>query len=351
MDTLLPVLLRRAVGQVRYLRPVPARRASGLVAEVYRQLEDEFGMLAPPVALHAQLPELLAASWLMLRESLVATGPLSRYQRELVAVAVSRANACPYCVTVHGLAESALASTAMPTDDLPTGDLPTSAGLAEWVASSLRRDTARRLPPPTGSGSQLLGVATTFHYLNRMVNVFLPESPLPTVLSGPGGGMVQRLLAGRAGRPHPAGTALELLPAGPRRHPDPVVEAFSRAEGAVRRAVDRWLTPGLAGLLPAVLADWDGSPPALTDTRLADALDTLPADERPAARLALLTAISSYRVTPVVVEEFRRWQPADEALLAIAAWASLLAARELGSWPAADGFGSDSPSNVRGDCG
>lgn len=328
MNTLLPVLLRRAVGQVRYLRPVPARRASGLVAEVYRQLEDEFGMLAPPVALHAQLPELLAASWLMLRESLLADGPLPRYQRESIAAAVSRANACPYCVTVHGLAESALARTAVPSNGLP----------------------ANSLPLPAGSGSQSQGVATTFHYLNRMVNIFLPDSPLPAVLSGPGGGVLQRLLVERAGRPHPAGAALGLLPAGPRCHPDPVVEAFSRAEAAVRRAVDRWLTPGLAELLPAVLAGWDGSPPALTGSWLADALDTLPADERPAGRLALLTAVSSYRVTPAVVEEFRHWQPADEALLAVAAWASLLAAREHGSWPAADG-GLGSPSNVRDDCG
>ena len=312
MTGLLPRLLRPVVGQVRYLRPVPARRARGLVAEVYRQLEEEFGLLAPPVALHAPVPELLAASWLMLRESLLADGPVPRHQRERVAAEVSRANACPYCVTVHGLAEAALA--------------PTASGATSPDSDSQQPGSDSQQP---GSTSQLLGVARTFHYLNRMVNVFLPESPLPAAAGAPGGGMLQRLLVTPAARPHPPGSSLALLPGGHRSAPDPVVEAFHRAEAAVHRAVDPWLPPGLAGLLPRLLAGWDGSPPPLGDGWLTDALATLPTGELPAGRFAVLTALSSYRVTPAVVADFRNWQPADEALLSIAAWASLLTARRL----------------------
>jgi len=299
MPGLLPRLLRPVVGQVRYLQPVPGRRARGLVAEVYRQLEDEFGLLAPPVALHAPVPELLAASWLMLRESLLADGPVPRHQRERVAAEVSRANACPYCVTVHGLAEAAL-----------TPKAARAANAAE---------------PQLGADGQLLGVARTFHYLNRMVNVFLPASPVPAA----GGGMLQRLLVARAGRPHAPGSSLALLPAGSQSSPDPVAEAFCRAEAAVRRAVEPWLPPGVADLLPRLLAGWDGTPPPLDGGWLTGALATLPADELPAGRFAALTAVSAYRVTPAVVAGFRGWEPADAALLSTAAWASLLTARRL----------------------
>ena len=69
---------------------------------MYRQVERDFGMLAPPVALHSPAPEALAAVWVILRESLVATGLAGRPGKEAVAATISLANSCPYCVDVHG---------------------------------------------------------------------------------------------------------------------------------------------------------------------------------------------------------------------------------------------------------
>ena len=43
--------LRRTLRQVRHLSPVRPRHADGLVGQVYRQVERDFGMLAPPIAL------------------------------------------------------------------------------------------------------------------------------------------------------------------------------------------------------------------------------------------------------------------------------------------------------------
>ncbi|MER6797669.1 carboxymuconolactone decarboxylase family protein, partial [Amycolatopsis mediterranei] len=72
------VALRRTLRDVKYVDVVPPRQARGLVREVYRQVERDFGMLAPPVALHSAAPDVLAAAWLMLRESLIAGGTASR---------------------------------------------------------------------------------------------------------------------------------------------------------------------------------------------------------------------------------------------------------------------------------
>jgi len=93
--------LRKSLGQIRYVSPVPPGAAAGLVAEVYAQVEHDFGMLAPPVALHSPAAGPLAASWMMLRETLVVQGVASRAAKETVAAAVSVENGCPYCVTVH----------------------------------------------------------------------------------------------------------------------------------------------------------------------------------------------------------------------------------------------------------
>src|SRR3954447_754866 len=97
-----PVLGMLGLTQIRHVAPVRRGQATGLVARVYRQVEADFGVLAPPIALHACAPQTLAAAWVLLRESLVVPGTVSRVDKEAVAAAVSRQNACPYCVTIHG---------------------------------------------------------------------------------------------------------------------------------------------------------------------------------------------------------------------------------------------------------
>jgi AhpD family alkylhydroperoxidase len=228
-DAVARVALRRAIGQIRYRRPVPPGRADPPTAEIYRQLEADFGMLAPPIALHAAVPELLAASWLMLRESLVADAVLPRSDLEAVAAAVSAGNACPYCVTVHRATEQALPGTGR------------SATVQGWSRLVAHRDTASRPPGTAAEAARLVGVVTTFHYLNRLVNVFLSPSPLPSavpgVLATPMLQVLGRFTGGHARRPHSAGESLRFLPTAPGQPPpawaaaDPILgEAFARAE-------------------------------------------------------------------------------------------------------------------------
>src|SRR5262245_183748 len=95
------VMLRGALRQIRHVTPVRPSAADGLVARVYTQVERDFGMLAPPIVLHSPAPEPLAASWSILRESLLTEGKVGRQVKEAAATAVSLANTCPYCVDVH----------------------------------------------------------------------------------------------------------------------------------------------------------------------------------------------------------------------------------------------------------
>ncbi len=55
--------LRRSTAQIRHISPVPPGSATGQVAAVYAQVERDFGMLAPPVALHSPAAGPLAACW------------------------------------------------------------------------------------------------------------------------------------------------------------------------------------------------------------------------------------------------------------------------------------------------
>ncbi|MEV0899234.1 carboxymuconolactone decarboxylase family protein [Actinoplanes sp. NPDC049802] len=325
------VARRSSLAQIRHIDPVRPEAATGLVAGVYDRLEREFGMLAPPIALHSPAPDVLGASWLMLRETLIATGRADRATKEAVGTAVSRGNTCPYCVEVHSATLRGLAP---------------GPGLAEidaWAESCGHAGNRRDMPFPAGHAAELIGVVVSFHYLNRMVNVFLRESPFPSDLPVPMQGRLLRLLVRILG-PHTRaarrpGESVDLLP--PATAPADlswaagsphVAEAFARATAAVDAAAEATVPVSVRELVLSELSGWSGDAPGMSRAWVEDAVSALSAADRPAGRLALLTARASYQVGPSVVAEFRDGRPADRALVELTSWASLAAARRVGSW-------------------
>ncbi|MFF0233654.1 carboxymuconolactone decarboxylase family protein [Micromonospora sp. NPDC005254] len=309
-------LTRRATfAHLRHVTPVPPEAAPVRVRQVYEQVERDFGLLAPPIALHAAAPGLLAAAWCILRETLLVSGTTSRREREAVAAAVSAANTCPYCVDVHQAAVR---------------------GLGRRGAS----------PLPTVLSPELIGVAVDFHYLNRMVNVFLRDSPLaavPAPLLGGARSVAARLMGRLAGREAVAGQSLPLLPgtAGTvRRLPDDlrwaaglphVAAAMTGAAAVIEDAGQRSVPPAVRLLVRECLVD-DEAPDDLAG--VADWLDSrlagLSSADRATGRLAMLVAFASYRVPDSAVAAVRAEGHDDAALLGLAAWAALTAARRHG---------------------
>lgn len=323
--------------QVRHISTVPFGAAAGTTARVYRELERDFGVLAPPVALHAPVPELLAASWVTLRETMLVDGLAPRTAKEAVASAVSVGNQCPFCTTMHSTMLGSL--TARPVSPGPVRTAgqdprsgPATDELTAWIDSAGKPPFAPELLP------ELAGTAFCLEYLNRMVNIFLGAQPLPPHAPDRAIGPVLRVLVGlmrgsvRAeARP---GSSLSLLPAAPLPEDlgwaasDPrIAEALARSTAAVEQVADELVPEQVRALADTVLADWDGSDPGLGRAWLDAPLRELPPADRPAGELALLTALASYRVDDKVVAAFRQDGSGDRELLAVTSWASLQAAR------------------------
>jgi AhpD family alkylhydroperoxidase len=354
--------------QVRYVTPVRLGAAHDLVGQVYQQVQRDFGVLAPPVALHSPAPDVLAASWLMLRETLLVTGLVERAAKEAVATAVSRGNTCPFCVTVHsgtlnGLIQSDDA-IALANDHIDAVTDPRVRAIAAWARASGTAEGAARYEPvcPATDAPELIGTAVLLQYLNRMVNVFLGEVPLPPGVPRIALGRVMRVLGKMirtaAGEAHQPGAALDLLPpaapgpdGGGQALPDDlawasssptVAEAFARAAAAVDAAGLRSVPAPVRELVTVELAGWHGEARGPSRAWVEDALSGLPAAHRAAGRLALLTALASYQIDRSVVDEFRAKQSGDRqsgdrqsgdrTLIELTSWASLAAARRAGGW-------------------
>jgi hypothetical protein len=173
--------------------------------------------------------------------------------------------------------------------------------------------------------------------------VFLPDSPLPSGLPSAALGTARRLAATMFARParkvRPAGSALDLIPPAT---PAPdlvwasgtprILDAFARSISVIDAVGERDVPASVRELLAQQLAIWDGSARGLGREWVDDATAGLPRDDRAAGRLALLTAFASYQVRPGDLEAVRAEAPTDGALLGLVSWASMSAARRIGTW-------------------
>jgi len=79
-----------------FVPPVPVDKAEGRLAEIYREIAGARGGVANILTCTGLNPPALSAHMALYKAVMFGPSPLSRAQREMAAVAVSRANACHY---------------------------------------------------------------------------------------------------------------------------------------------------------------------------------------------------------------------------------------------------------------
>ena len=80
-----------------WIETVAPEHATGLLAKLYAAAVERAGRVFNILRIQSRRPETLRISTLLYREVMFAEqSPLSRAQREMIATAVSRANACEY---------------------------------------------------------------------------------------------------------------------------------------------------------------------------------------------------------------------------------------------------------------
>jgi len=79
-----------------YIRLIPEEEAEGRLALLYEQARKRAGKVFQIVQCMSLAPHQLQASIALYRAILFGESPLTRAQREMVAVVVSKANGCHY---------------------------------------------------------------------------------------------------------------------------------------------------------------------------------------------------------------------------------------------------------------
>ena len=205
---------------IKYIKPAPHNSSERTIQAVYEQIKQDFGALVEPFTLHSSLPSLLAGVWMACRETEVV-GRVPRELKEAVATTVSKVNRCPYCVDAHtimlnatGNNNVAFAITQGNEDRIMSSEF---SSVIKWSYATRDPDSPILREPPFSvqEAPEIIGTAVFYHYINRMVSVFLGETPLP---SNPqwSKGILKRMaglfFSQSIGRPKALGTSLKFLP-------------------------------------------------------------------------------------------------------------------------------------------
>ncbi|MGC1213935.1 MAG: carboxymuconolactone decarboxylase family protein [Micromonospora sp.] len=313
----------------RFFTPAKASAASGLTGEVYRQLRDEFLGPVPTFQALSAVPEVLAATWALMREALLA-GDASRVDRELVASAVSRANRCRFCVDAHVMLLHALGEHEL-AEVIARGGTPPEPRHAELVGWAEASRSPRAAAWSSPYGPEVTGTLLAFHFVNRIVSALLDPDLLPgglqrspMVRSGVG-----RLYARTAREPKDPGRSLALLDTGTAAPPgwagdSPVGVAYAALKNAATQGGD--LLGEVARQTVTATVRWeDGRYPARPADWAVDLVRDVPGTDRIGTRIALLAAFAPGAISVGDVALWRLSHPADADLVRLVAYGAITA--------------------------
>lgn len=130
-----------------FIREIEPGEATGELRVLYGELERQRGKVSNILKTHSLRPSALRAHLGLYMDLMFAPGGLTRWQRELIAMAVSRANGCAYCVAHHREALSRYVGDPALLDAIAHGEVPAALDEADRVlmawAVKLTREPAK----------------------------------------------------------------------------------------------------------------------------------------------------------------------------------------------------------------
>ena len=275
-------------------------------------------------------------------------GVVPRTLKEVVAASVSQLNQCSYCVDAHTIMLSAagegkIANAIYKARYEDITDEKTFRIIQWALATASPRSELIQWPPfSKQEAPEFIGTAVFYHYVNRMANALLGETPLPLSqgwLRSPLKSIASQTFSNALNRPKTVGDSLDFLPkadlpndlqwAKPSVN---IARAYACFAKTVEEAGEHALPPEVRAYVDEEISEWTGKTSELSLAWNEDAISRFDEATESAARLAILTALAPDRIEAEAISAFRKHFPEDAKLLGALAWASFAVARKIGTW-------------------
>jgi AhpD family alkylhydroperoxidase len=270
---------------------------------------------------------------------------------EAVAATVSKINACPYCVDAHtGMLHASADHDIVKAIHNGSGseiDNNRFRRIVEWAFATRSPGEAILLSPPFSKGNapEFIGTAVVYHFVNRIVNIFLSDSPLPVPSAWRKlrrsavkifGATVGKSIIKREPR---VGESLKFIPRVNlpadmewARPNSTIAAAFAGFTNIVESLAKPVIPEPVRHLTQQSIDAWEGSDMGMGRGWLEKNVAKLKEKDKSIARIALLSALAPHQMTEEDIQEFRLTHPNDNELLVATSWASYAAARRIGGW-------------------
>lgn len=332
---------------IKYIQPAPVSQAEGVVAQMFKQIKRDFGLVGDLFVMHAISPSLLASVWAALRETEMV-GIVPRPIKEAVATAVAKGNECPFCMDAHSTMLMAVGESEA-AHQILGGQIQEIAdkrlrSLVEWTLATRAPHSPILQKPPFSAKEtpEIIGTLVINNYITRMVDVLLTNKSIIPVKNSLLSKLIKPLIAlifsSNLKKEKTIGDSLEFLR--DIHLPDDlswsssspaISKAFANLAAAADQAGEEEMNDATRSVVKNYVREWNGTKPSLGRGWVEQVVISLDPPSRSAARLCLLTAIAPYQIDDTLIDEFRTFYKEDKQLLNVLSWASFTAARKIGS--------------------
>jgi ubiquinone/menaquinone biosynthesis C-methylase UbiE len=329
---------------MRYVHAIPRHHATGLVAQVYDMIEEDF-FINGSLTSRSKVPALLAGIWTAGRESVLVDDHLDRTTKEAMNAVLSQVNACPYCgdmliSLVHAGGKHEAASRIYADSEAQVTDITLRERLA-WV-KSVATPGATTHPPLPFTAEELpeaIAALMAMSDINRFSHVVMDGSPVSAPLGLRCIKAAALRLFGRELRsthvePLAPRRALPLLPPASLpvdmqwAAPNPrIADALARWAAVVEREATAVVSPAVRELVARNLYDWKGDRMPIGRHWVDREVSMLTGKDRAMARLTLVLAKAPYQLDETLVEDVLNHDHGEERFIRLLAWASFSGAR------------------------
>lgn len=162
---------------------VQVERADSKANEVFQDIQQGFGMVPNVFKAYALRPAILEAKWNQVK-AVMQEGELPPDLKQMIAVVVSNANGCQYCVNAHSAALAMMGMSQQQirrlTEDLEAVEIPTDTALVLKLATKCTTDPRsitdqeigdlKRLGYSDSKVVEIFSVAALFTALNKFID-------------------------------------------------------------------------------------------------------------------------------------------------------------------------------------
>lgn len=329
---------------MRFVHAVPRRQATGLVAEVYEQIDNDF-FINGSLSSRSKVPNLLAAIWAAGRETILVSDELDRTTKEAIAATLSSVNDCPYCgdmlISLVQAGDRVDDARRILREEEEAIADPVLRDRLSWVKAVATPGHAAPASTPFTEAQlpEVIGTIMAMSDINRFSHIVMDGSPVKAPL-----GLVRMKewalrLFGNELRPNHSdyirpGRTLHLLSAAPLpedlhwARPNPrIAESIARWTAAVEHEAHGVIPKAVHQCVHRQLAHWQGELMPMSRSWVEAEVSQLTGDDYVLGKFALLLAKASYQIDEQLMEQLLSIAGSEEKFIRILAWCSYTASR------------------------